>query len=219
MPSSRHHPCVLAASSSPKTSLANVSPFPAGSFEATFIQTHRADPNLLLLTACPEGCQKCSSSSDCDACAPIDGFFAVFDAESTQCALGCTGEGCRKQNPEYTFNLLEDSDRCQRGYTYSAEYRTCLQLSHQECHEDVLSVLKQPGDGTSHLAPKEGEPSIFTYYLGASEWTYTPAVSHSSEATCGMTCRLDESGAQPDWDVITTFDPASGSFSVMTSDA
>lgn len=152
--------------------------------------------------ACQAGCQKCSDSSSCDACAPIQGAFAYFDEASFQCALGCTGEGCRRHtDPTYTFNhqLLDDSEICLKGYTYSATHRTCLKYAHPECRQNVLTLEKQRGDGTSALAlagdatEGDNQPATFTYYLNAPEWSYTPRISHS-ELGCSMSCQLREAG-------------------------
>ena len=161
---------------------------------------------------CPDGCQRCSDSSVCEVCAPISGAFAYFDESAALCALGCTGEGCAKYSPEYTFNPLDDSDRCLKGYTYSAKYRTCLKHA-RNCGEDRLSLTKQRGDS----APVASGATTFTYYLGAPEWTYTPKISHS-ENSCSMTCTLTENGKEADWDVITNFSEETGSFSLFTRD-
>ena len=88
----------------------------------------------------------------------------------------------------------------------------------QTCRKNVLSLTKG-GDGTSTGAIKtSSSTSQFVYYLGASEWTYTPKIAHSDES-CSMTCRLTEDGHQPDMDVITKFNKKTGSFSLFTDDA
>lgn len=203
--------CARALFSSPRIRRANVSSF--SSLVRTRPLSKLFSPLWSLVYAeCPEGCQRCSDSSACEACAPINGAYAFFDESTTQCASGCTGEGCAKHAPQYTFNPLDDSDRCQQGYTYSAKYLTCLKLA-RNCGEDKLSLSSQQGANAA-----AGGASTFTYFLGAPEWSYTPKISHS-ENSCAMTCQLSEGGKEADWDVITNFDENTGSFSLFTRDA
>ena len=168
-------PSARAAFSLPKIKLAKVSHHPRASRLAILFTL--ANNTIFLFIACPAGCQKCSDSSVCDVCGPVDGAFAFFDEATALCASGCTGEGCRKHSSDYTFNLLDDSDRCLKGYTYSGKYNTCLKLV-RNCAEDKLSYTAQKG--TSTPAYKDA-PATFTYYLGSPEWTYTPLITHSED--------------------------------------